>query len=86
MNIIDIMQASQNSSKAQYCSFTGKISNILNRHEAWYYSCKGCNKKVDKTIYDKCQNCQKNNEDSIPRYLVKIIVEDETDSARVTTF
>ncbi|XP_020263359.1 replication protein A 70 kDa DNA-binding subunit B-like [Asparagus officinalis] len=86
MNIGDIMQASQESSKAQYGSFIGKISNILNRHEAWYYSCTGCNKKVDKNIYDKCQNCQKNNEDSIPRYVVKIIVEDETDNARVTLF
>ncbi|XP_020262060.1 uncharacterized protein LOC109838035 isoform X2 [Asparagus officinalis] len=72
--------------EAQYGTLTGKLTNILNRHDTWYYSCKGCNKKVGKYIYDKCQNCQHITEDGIPRYVVKIIVEDETDSARVTLF
>ncbi|XP_020270653.1 replication protein A 70 kDa DNA-binding subunit D-like [Asparagus officinalis] len=88
IHISDIMQTSQNSIQAQYCIFKEKITTILNRLEPWFYSCKGCDKKVDKNVSKECLNDKYRRiiDDPVPRYLVKILVENDTDNARVTLF
>ncbi|XP_020243393.1 replication protein A 70 kDa DNA-binding subunit B-like [Asparagus officinalis] len=82
------MHKSQNSIQARYCTFKAKITTILNRLEPWFYACKGCDKKVDKDVSKECLNdkCRRIIDDPVPRYLVKILVENGTDNARVTLF
>ncbi|XP_020249370.1 replication protein A 70 kDa DNA-binding subunit B-like [Asparagus officinalis] len=85
IHISDIMHKSQNSIQAQYCTFKAKITTILNRLEPWFYA---CNKKVDKDVSKECLNnkCRRIIDDLVPRYLVKILVKNGTDNARVTLF
>ncbi|XP_020244984.1 replication protein A 70 kDa DNA-binding subunit B-like [Asparagus officinalis] len=84
----DIMRTSQNSIQAQYCIFKVKITTILNRLEPWFYACKGCDKKVDKDVSKECLNDKYRRiiDNPVPRYLVKILMENSTDNARVTLF
>ncbi|XP_020268152.1 replication protein A 70 kDa DNA-binding subunit B-like isoform X2 [Asparagus officinalis] len=88
IHISDIMHTSQNSIQPQYCTFKVKITTILNRLEPWFYACKGCDKKVDKDVCKECLNDKYRGiiDDPVPRYLVKILVENGTDNARVTLF
>ncbi|XP_020255310.1 replication protein A 70 kDa DNA-binding subunit A-like isoform X2 [Asparagus officinalis] len=88
IHISDIMHTSQNSIQPQYCTFKVKTTTILNRLEPWFYACKGCDKKVDKDVSKECLNdkCRGIIDDPVPRYLVKILVENGTDNARVTLF
>ncbi|XP_020269521.1 replication protein A 70 kDa DNA-binding subunit B-like isoform X2 [Asparagus officinalis] len=88
IHISDIIHTSQNSIQIRYCTFKTKIITILNRFEPWFYACKGCDKKVDKDVSKECLNvkCRRIIDDSVLRYLVKILVENGTDNARVTLF
>ncbi|XP_020258649.1 replication protein A 70 kDa DNA-binding subunit B-like [Asparagus officinalis] len=88
IHISDIMQTSQNLIQARYCIFKEKITTILNRLEPWFYYCKGCDKNVDKNVSKECLNDKYRRiiDDLVPRYLVKILVENDTDNARVTLF
>ncbi|XP_020249439.1 replication protein A 70 kDa DNA-binding subunit B-like [Asparagus officinalis] len=88
IHISDIMQTSQNSIQARYCIFKEKITTILNRFEPWFYSCKGCDKKVDKNVSKECLNDKYHRiiDDPVPMCLVKILVENDADNARVTLF
>ncbi|XP_020243168.1 probable transmembrane GTPase FZO-like, chloroplastic [Asparagus officinalis] len=84
----DLAAAAEIHKKTHYCTIKIKITTILNRLEPWFYACKGYNKKVDKDVSKDSLNDKSRRiiDELVPRYIVKILVKNSTDNARVILF
>ncbi|XP_050233166.1 replication protein A 70 kDa DNA-binding subunit B-like [Mercurialis annua] len=69
------------------CYFEATILSVVNSNNPWYNSCNKCSKKIyPNKGHLKCFNCNDENPQYTPRYMLKLLVSDSIEEAYVTIF